>query len=71
MLEFLKEQPEPVKELPIMEVIEGRRAIKQKTLRKLVKGGTITRTGSGRKGAPYLYSYSGFSGTQEAGTSIS
>lgn len=55
ILEYLKVCAEPVDEPAIREAVEGRRAVKVKTLRRLVEEGRVIRSGQGRKGDPYLY----------------
>jgi hypothetical protein len=60
ILDFLSAQSEALEERTIQEAIEGRKGIKSKALRRLVEVQKITRTGSGKKGDPYVYKNSGF-----------
>lgn len=52
---FLHEQPEPIDEPGMDAGVEGRTFIKRRVLRELVGEGVVERTGTGRKGNPYLY----------------
>jgi len=54
--EFLGKQKAPVEEKTIHEAVEGRRELKIKSLRRLVEANKVVRTGSGKKGDPFLYS---------------
>lgn len=55
ILEYLGTLKEPVEEQPILEQVEGRRALKVKALRALVQDGQITKTGKGGKADPFKY----------------
>jgi hypothetical protein len=55
ILAWLRTQPEPIDEKTIHEAVEGRRATKQRALRRLVDDGLIERTGRGKRNDPYLY----------------
>lgn len=55
ILEWLGQQIEPVEERALIEALDGSNALLQGALRQLVKEGQITRTGAGKKGAPYRY----------------
>jgi len=59
ILAYLGARREPVEEAEIHESVEGRRAVKVKTLRRLVEEGRVVRSGQGRKGAPYHYALAG------------
>jgi len=58
IVEFLSGQNEAIEENMIHESVEGRKAVKVKALRRAVKDGKITRTGSGTKRDVYRYSVS-------------
>jgi len=58
MLEFLGAQDEPVTEKVITDEVEGKTTLKRKALRDLFAMGKVGRTGSGKRGDPYLYSCS-------------
>ncbi len=60
ILEYLKTRPEPIEEGALHEAVEGRKGPKAKALRALVESDRVTRTGEGKRGAPYLYSVSSF-----------
>ena len=55
ILAWLRTQSEPVDEKTIHEAVEGRRATKQRALRRLVDDGGVERTGGGKRNDPYLY----------------
>lgn len=55
IVEWLKTRTEPVREDAIHEAVEARRATKQRVLRRLVEEGRMVRTGTAKKGDPYLY----------------
>jgi hypothetical protein len=57
IVEYLDTQKEPVDEKTIHDTVEGRKGLKAKALRKLVKGDkpSVVRSGEGVKGSPYLY----------------
>ena len=52
---FLKTLTEPVDQQVIRDNVEGDTAPKVKALRRLVDARRVIRTGTGKKGAPYLY----------------
>jgi hypothetical protein len=58
IVDYLTSQPGPVEESVIHDGVEGRRAVKVRVLRQLVKDEKVTRTGEGRRGAPFLYAVS-------------
>jgi hypothetical protein len=58
ILEYLAGQTAPVEESDIHEAVEGRKRLKVRALRQLVKDEKVTRTGEGRRGAPFLYAVS-------------
>lgn len=58
ILEFLQSQDSPVDEKTIQEGVEGRRAVKVRSLRSLVSQKRINKSGRGGKGDPYKYSCS-------------
>lgn len=60
ILDYLRGKPESVEEAEIHEAVEGRKAVKVRALRTLVDQKKVTRSGEGRRGAPYLYSISSF-----------
>ncbi len=60
ILEFLSPQVEAVDERAITGIVEGRKGVKVKALRRLVDSRKVVRTGGGKKGDPYLYRHSGF-----------
>jgi len=57
---YLRAQGEPVEEPAIHDAVEGRKAVKERALRRLVAERRVTRTGAGRKGDPYRYADSPF-----------
>lgn len=59
IIDYLQKQSDPVAEMVIDEGVEGNRAFRKKALRQLVDEQKIERLGAGKKGAPYLYQYSG------------
>jgi hypothetical protein len=59
ILDYLTSQTAPVEESDIHDAVEGRKGIKVRALRQLVKDGKVTRIGGGRRGDPFLYSVSG------------
>jgi hypothetical protein len=59
ILEYLGGQSEPIEERTIHDNVEGRKGDKVKGLRALVADSKVTRTGDGKRGAPYLYAVSG------------
>jgi hypothetical protein len=58
ILDHLTSQETPVEESNIHDEVEGRKGIKVRALRQLVKDEKVTRTGGGRRGDPFLYSVS-------------
>jgi RecA-family ATPase len=58
VLEFLKSQDDPVTEKVVDGEVEGKTTLKRKALRDLFAKGKVARTGSGKRGDPYLYSCS-------------
>lgn len=58
ILEFLKMNKDPVGEPVIEEEVEGRTTLKRKALRMLVITGEVMRSGSGKRGDPFMYSCS-------------
>ena len=54
-MEFLKACSEPPPEAAIMQEVEGRTRVKKAALRVLVAAGKVSRSGSGKRGDPYLY----------------
>lgn len=56
VVDFLREQAEPVTEPLIMDEVEGRQALKRKALRQLVINQKVSRDGKGGKGDPFKYS---------------
>lgn len=54
-IQALAGQTRPCTEKSLMRLVRGRKQIKIAVLRILVKGGNVLRTGSGKKGDPYLY----------------
>jgi 5S rRNA maturation endonuclease (ribonuclease M5) len=61
IIDYLATQLDAVDERTIQGAIEGRTGVKSKALRRLVEEQRIRRTGSGKKGDPYLYKNSAFS----------
>jgi hypothetical protein len=59
ILDFLRPQSEPLEESAIQDAVEGRKAVKVRALRRLVEEGKVTRTGDGKRAAPYRYDISG------------
>src|SRR5262245_42241363 len=59
VLEFLKTQAEAIDERTIQDAIDGRKGTKSKALRRLAETQRIERTGTGKKGDPYLYKNAG------------
>ncbi len=55
ILEFLREAVGPQGEAEIMNAVDGRQATKRRALRELVKAGSVSRNGGGRRGDPYAY----------------
>jgi AAA domain len=55
ILNVLKKTKSAIEEKAIDSEVEGRTELKRSALRSLVKNGKVTRTGNGKKGAPYLY----------------
>lgn len=55
ILEFFSKTEEAVEENVIHEAVEARRAVKLKAILKLVAGGKLNRTGTGKKGDRYRY----------------
>jgi len=64
LIAFLKGNPGTDRE-GIKEGVEGRWAIVQAALSELVKTGGLRRDGSGKKGDPFKYYFSGSHGSQE------
>ena len=58
--DYLKGQPEPLDESTLHEAVKGRKATKERALRRLVAEGQVTRTGAGRRGDPYRDAISPF-----------
>jgi AAA domain-containing protein len=58
ILDYLTSQTAAVEEPIIHDAVEGRRAVKVRALRQLVKDEKVTRTGEGRRGTPFLYAVS-------------
>ena len=56
VLEFLIAQDTPIAEKRLLNSVLGRKQSKVVTIRLLLAGGKVIRTGSGRKADPYLYS---------------
>ena len=57
MLAVLQESPEPLKEPELAKQVEGGRTdLKRLALRGLVADGRVSRTGTGKRGNPFLYS---------------
>lgn len=55
ILKYLEDQAGPMEEAAILEGVEGRRAVKVRGLRDLVKAGRVIRAGGGKRGDPYRY----------------
>jgi hypothetical protein len=55
ILDFLRTAEEPATEATISEAVEGRKAVKEKAIRQLVREGRVVRTGGGRRSDPYRY----------------
>jgi hypothetical protein len=57
ILAWLQTQPESIKEETIIQAVDGRKATKERALRKLCEGACpkVERHGEGKKGAPYTY----------------
>jgi hypothetical protein len=64
ILAFLETKKTPVTEAEIDEEVEGRRAIRKRALRQLVKEERVSRLGRGGKGDPYRYGMPGTSGQE-------
>ncbi len=58
ILEFLKAAGEGKTEPEIDDRVDGKTTLKRKALRDLAENGSVTREGSGKRGAPYKYSFS-------------
>jgi len=58
IIKFLKSTNEPIVEKIIQEEVDGKNAIKVRSLRDLVSKGVVIRTGVGGKNDPYKYSCS-------------
>ena len=56
IFKFLEQQAQPIEEAEIHKQVEGRKNVKVAALRDLVKAEKVARSGSGKKGDPYLYS---------------
>ncbi|HEX7422873.1 MAG TPA: AAA family ATPase [Terriglobales bacterium] len=59
MLEHIRTLTEPADEGTIRDAVEGRKQVKVHALRALIDDGKVERTGTGKKGDPYLYFISG------------
>jgi hypothetical protein len=58
ILVYLGTVSEAVEEPTILEAVEGRKAVTERALRRLVGESKVQRTGAGRKGNPYRYAVS-------------
>jgi hypothetical protein len=58
ILEWLGTQTDTVEERAIHDAVDGRKATKERALRRLFDEGKIIRTGGGKRGDPYLYAVS-------------
>jgi hypothetical protein len=56
LVAFLTRQPDPVEEPTIHEAVPGRKAVKERALRRLVGEQKVARSGAGRRGDPFRYS---------------
>jgi len=55
LVKFLAGQSVPCSEKHLMRLVRGRRQIKVVALRNLIKDGSVARSGSGKRGDPFLY----------------
>ena len=55
IVEILSNQTKASSEKTIMKLVRGRKQLKVAALRNLVREGIVVRSGSGKKGDPYLY----------------
>jgi hypothetical protein len=58
ILDFLRTADEPATEATIHEAVEGRKAVKERALRRLVSDRKVLRSGAGRRSDPYRYAIS-------------
>ncbi|MBK7844489.1 MAG: hypothetical protein IPJ71_12490 [Bdellovibrionales bacterium] len=58
ILSTVKNSPRPMSESDLLERVTGRKQYKVKVVRYCLENKLVNRTGSGKRGDPFLYSYS-------------
>lgn len=58
ILSTVKNSPKPMSESDLLEKVTGRKQYKVKVVRYCLENKLVNRTGSGKRGDPFLYSYS-------------
>ncbi|MGE0763507.1 MAG: hypothetical protein AB7N80_09540 [Bdellovibrionales bacterium] len=57
ILSTVKSSPKPMSEFDLLEKVSGRKQYKVKVVRYCLENNLVNRTGSGKRGDPFLYSY--------------
>jgi hypothetical protein len=70
ILNYLSLQTRPSHEAEILSSVRGRRQYKITALRDLIAASIVARSGSGKKGNPYLYSLSNARQIQQGNTFV-